>query len=303
MHTRRNSITIGVLWLALMVIGVFGYKKGTGKIKDLKIKNKELTQQLDGSLEIIKTLNTVENQYSLLKQNWEQFPKKIIATNEPSFSLYYLSWLTKKYDVSLGFDFELNSINDDGDIKTFKFTLSGEGSYHGIYRLISLLTENPLLYQIESFSLQTKKDNDLLNFNMQIKGFSLNPKWESGQEFTFDSMEPVAEASFFHDAFKPLRTRLEQKPRTNMSRTKVSKPKPKRKEEELIDVHQTTLQAVANGKVYLKDKSGKLITLKAGDKVHMGSLRTINQKKSEVEFILDQQGDTKKVTLGLGYKK
>ena len=246
----------------------------------------------------------VEDKYRILMQNWLNSHKKIVAADEPSFSLYYLNWLVNTYNLSLDFDFTLNDMRGNGHISAFDFTLSGDGSYHDLYRLILFLTENPLLYKIESFYLHRKKEDvNLLDFKMQIKGFSLTEKWQSEQEFTFDSIKPIAETVHFYDAFKPLYRKFEPKKASNMFQKKIQKPATKPKDDKLIDIEKTSLQAVANGRVYLKDKKGKLITLKIGDKVHLGSLTNINQKKSEVEFVLEEGGATKKVTLGLGYKK
>lgn len=304
MYARRNAITIGLLWIVLMLIGIFWYIRETKQLEEVKIKNEELTHQLDGSLEVVKALNSVEDKYRLLKQNWVGAAKKILATDEPSFSLYYLNWLVNNYNIILDFDFVLNNITDNGDVTTFIFTLTGEGSYHDLYRLIWLLTENPLLYQIESFSLsQDPGDIDILNFKMQIRGFSLKRELDSGQQFNFASMRSDVEIGLFHDAFRPLRPKQEVRRIASMFRKEVPKPVLKPKDDGLVDIRHSTLQAVANSKVYLKDKNGKLITLKKGDKVRMGRLLRINQKKSEVEFILNKGGVTQKVTLGLGYKK
>lgn len=302
MNTRRNSITIGLLWLSLIFIGSLWYTKETKQLKKMNIKNKKLSQQLDGSLEVIQTLKSTENKYYLLKQKWDQAPKKILAVEEPSFSLHYLNWLVNKYDLLLDFDFALDNINNnEDDISTFRFTLTGEGSYHDIYHLIWLITKNPLLYQIESFFLRSSPN--LLDFKMEIQGFSLTEKWGVDHKFSLDSMRPVASISLFHDAFKSLRTSQKPKRTANMFYREISKPLSKPKADGLIDVAQSTLQAVANGRAYLKDKNGKLIGLKVGDKVHLGILKNINQKKSEVEFILNKQGVNQKITLGLGYKK
>ncbi len=302
MYAKRNSITIGILWLLLLVVGIFWYSRENKKTKQLRLKQKELTQQLDGSLEIIKTLESVQNQYRILKEKWDFSPKQILAAEEPSFSLEYLNWLVNHHNFALEFDFVLKNVTDNVDIVTFNFLLSGEGSYHDLFRLIWFLTENPLLYQIESFSVnQSREDRNLINFKMEIKGFSSKQKLAGQQEFSFDSMKPLAQNVMFHDAFKPLMRSMPRPPRqrTSIFRRETPKVKPKPIDKGLVDIETSTLQAVANGRVYIKDKNNKLITLKVGDKVKSGTLTRINQKKSEVEFFLGNRT----VTLGLGYKK
>ncbi len=304
MYATRNAITIGLLWLILSTIGFLWIKSESRETQELKSKNKQLSQMLDGSLEVAQKLSATEAKFRFLNQRWSEAPKIMLSVEEPSFSLYYLNWLIDNYDLSLEFDFVLNNMGTANDISTFTFTLTGEGSYQDIYNLIFFLSRNPLLYQIESFSINQNKDNTaLLDFKMQIKGFSLSPNWEMQHEFNFSNIKPAVQTAVFHNVFESLRKPQMVTRSNDMFRAVAEKPKSIERTDNLLNVEQTTLQAVTTNKVYLKDKTGKLITLKVGDKVHLGNLEKINQKKSEVEFIIEQGGVTKKVTLGLGYIK
>jgi len=304
MYAKRNSITIALLWVIIMVIGIFFYTNENKKIKALKSTNAKLRTKLDGSLEIIQALEAVESKYRLLQEKWQHAPKQIIAADEPSFSLYYLNWLINKFNIPLEFDFELKDIKRSGDILSFNFLISGEGSYHDLYRFIWFLTENPLLYQIETFSLTQSKDNsNTIDFTMLIKGFSLTGEWESDQQFSLNTMKPVAERFQFHDSFRPLYKVIKPKRSNNMFRRDIKKVRVKTVDKSLIDIESATLQAVANNRVYIKDSNGKLHSMKVGDKVRYGTLIRINKKQSEVQFSLEKQGVTKTVTLGLGYRK
>lgn len=304
MYAKRNSITIGILWLILLTVGIFWHSKEGKKIKVFQTKNNELRQKLDGSNEIMKALEAVESEYRTLKEKWTFAPKQIVAADEPSFSLYYFNWLVNNYQIPLEFDFELKDIGNQNDLLTFRFLLAGEGSYQDLYRFIWFVTENPLLYQIESFSIsQSKEANDLIDFTMQIRGFSLTQGSDSEQDFNFAMMKPVAENLQFHNAFKSLAQIPKPTTGEMTFRRDVPKIKPITVDPNLVDIESAALQAVANGKAYIKDKNGKLVTLKLGEKVRSGTLTTINQKKSEVVFTLDKDGVTKTVTLGLGYKK
>ena len=186
-----------------------------------------LSQQLDGSLEIVQALNSVKSEHVSLLQRWDQAPKQILAADEPSFTLYYLNWLLTNYDVLLDFDFTLNKMTTDGDILKFSFTLAGEGPYHDIYRLIRFITKNPILYQIESIFIQNKnEDSNFLSFQMQIHGFSLTKEWEAEREFSFASIKPITENLLFHDAFKPLRKNRKSQNNGNMFQQKITRKAP-----------------------------------------------------------------------------
>lgn len=304
MYAKRNSITIGILWALLLAIGIFWYSQENKKIKTLRVKNKQLSQQLDGSLEIAKALQGVDQEYRLLREKWDLSPKQIIASEEPSFSLDYLNWLVNENNFNLEFDFELKNITENGDITTFRFLLTGEGSYQDLFRLIWYLTKNPLLYQIETFTInQSQNMKNLIEFMMELKGFSLTQKLATQREFNFSSMQPLVENALFYDSFKPLNRAEPVRQASTVFRKETPQLTPKPVDKGLVDIESATLQAVANGRVYIKDKNNKLLTMRAGDKVQYGTLTTINQKKSEVEFVLEKAGGARTITLGLGYKK
>jgi len=304
MHAKRNSITLGILLLILLTIGVFWYNKENKKIKALKIRNTKLRQKLDGSIEIMKALEAVESEYRVLNEKWSHAPKQIVAADEPSFSLYYLNWLVNNYRIPVEFDFELKSISNNNELLTFRFLLAGEGSYQDLYRFIWFVTKNPLLYQIESFSIrQSNNSANLIGFTMLIKGFSSTQSRESGQDFSFTMMKPVVQNMQFNDVFKSLNQVQKPTWRANIVRRDVPKIKPITVDPALVNIETAALQAVANGRAYIKDRNGKMLTLKSGEKVRFGTLTRINQKRSEVEFVLNKNGITKTVILGLGYKK
>lgn len=308
MYAKRNSITIGILWIVLLIGGIYWSTHENKTIKSLQVKQEQLSQQLDGSLEIVKRLQSVENEYQILKEKWDFSPKQILAADEPSFSLSYLNWLVNKNSIPLEFDFELKNTVTAGDILTFSFQLKGDGTYNDFYRLVWFLTQNPLLYQIETFSIKQSRDSDnVIEFTLLIKGFSSTQKLKSGGEFSFDSIRPVSRTTQFYDAFKPLTIVRPPKRQTNTmfrrSAPKITQKSQKSFDPKLLNIEEATLQAVANERAYFKDKSGKIMSLKIGDKVRYGHLQSVNHRKSEVEFLLNKEGSTQKVILGLGYKK
>ncbi|MDZ7264320.1 MAG: hypothetical protein ONB16_07025 [candidate division KSB1 bacterium] len=304
MYAKRNRITIGVLWLLLMAIGGYWYSREIKLIKDLKAKNIELSKQLDGSMEIVQALNAVETQYQTLKMKWEQSPKKIIMADEPTFSLNYINWLVNNFNIPLDFDFELSHVSEDGDITNFAFLFTGEGSYYDLYRFIWLLSENPLLYQVETFNIRlADNSSSLLEFVLRIKGFALKQELDSGYQFSFDNVKPYVERVSFHDAFKPLTGSQRPRPVADMFKREAASVAPQIEEKGLLNIMQCELQALTHDRIYIRDNQGKLVTLRIGDRVRSGSLTSINRKKSEAEFTITSDGGTKTVILGLGYRK
>ncbi len=304
MYAKRNSITIAILWLLILCAGIYWINSENKKIRQSKAKQNELRQKLDGSIEVMRALAAVETEYQTLKARYNSAPKQIIAAEEPSFSLHYFNWLTTTYKIPLEFDFELKDMGSTDDLLSFRFLLAGEGTYQDLFRFIWYITENPVLYQIETFNISQSKDTPgLIKFSMMVKGFSLKQTAVSAAEFDFGMIKPVAENYQFHNAFKSLIQSPKPAPSITPIHSEVPKIKAITVDPNLVDVEKSALQAVANGRIYIKDQNGKLVTLKLGERVRYGKLVNINQKKSEVEFLLEDAGGGKSLILGLGYKK
>ncbi len=67
--------------------------------------------------------------------------------------------------------------------------------------------------------------------------------------------------------------------------------------EDLVDVEQSTLIGLSQGKVFLKDQNGEFTTLKPGDEVYLGELRSINQQDKSATFMLNKGGVVERVIL------
>ncbi len=304
MYAKRNNITLAILWVLILSAGIFWINHENKKIRQSKAQINDLRQKLDGSIEVMKALASVEAEYQSLKEKYQFAPKQIYAAEEPSFSLHYFNWLTTTYRIPLEFDFELKDMSSKDDLLTFRFLLAGEGSYQDLYRFIWFITKHPLLYQIETFRFSHAKESPgKIEFSMMVKGFSLNQTTGSAPQFDFEKITLIAENQQFHNAFKSLIQTPKPAAVQSPFRTEAPKIKAITVDPNLVDIEKATLQAVANGRAYIKDQNGKLVTLKLGEKVRYGTLVNINQRKSEVEFALDREGTPKSLILGLGYTK
>ena len=303
MYVKRNSITIALLVALVLICGFIWHSRETKILKEVTLKNKELAKQFAGSRQVAQTLETVEKKYDILKEAWDQAPKKILSAEEPALTVSYINWLTNENRISFDFDFILDNISKNQEISFFSFTLTGDATYYDIYQFIWYLTQNPLLYQIEDFSLQRKEENsNVLSFKVKATGYFMDQELEMKHGFDFESIKSVSKSTQFHDVFKS----TIQKPKPRIAKTvfyKSTKPIVNKVNKDLLDVNTISLQALANGRAYILTQDKKMKTLQVGDKVRSGSLIAIDKEKSEAVFSVRINGFDKRITLGLGYKK
>ncbi len=297
MFAKRNSITLAALWLILLIIGIFWYINDTRSLVAMMKEQVELSSVLKDSQKEIKRLVSIENKYTELNELWLNSDKKIIAADEPAFSLSYINWIMSRNNLPIDFDFTLNSKGKAESHTKFVYTLNGEGSYKNIMRLIWYLTYEPILYQINSINLRrTSKGQDFLQFNIKLQGYSVENDLELDG---YSELVPTSQSdlSSHYDVFNPL---IKPKPKIIKREVVIPKLPPKKPGE--INVEKATLKAITNNSIFITD-GGDLKELKVGDAVYLGKLIGINQSTNEATFVLTKFGQSQSITLSLDYRK
>ncbi|MGH7597231.1 MAG: hypothetical protein ACREOI_12820 [bacterium] len=298
MYAKRNSLTILAFLLLLSGVGFFWYRSEAKDLERVSGKNKELTTQLRGALEVAETLANVTAERDSLQRLWEESPKKILNTEEPAFSLSYINWLIRTHNLALDFDFYLNDKKNKTEYTVFTYTLSGEGDYRNFCALVWHMTRNPLLYHIKSVTMR-RSDNDpkLVSFNVTFEGYSMNKDWEVKQEVAMASTSFNWEAEFRHDSFESLFPPvIEVKPEPKAAPKPVVEAPFKPKEPPgLLDVETATLLAITKDKAYLRAKDGKVVPLKVGDQVRRGRLARLEPSRNQAEFQLENESGSSRI--------
>jgi Tfp pilus assembly protein PilO len=300
MFARRNSITLAIIWLLLLSIGIFWYLKDARQLVDVLKEQRNLSNILSTSQAEIKRLTELEKTHDELKEQWLNAPKVIISAEEPSFSLSYINWISSNNNLTLDYDFVLNEKKKTGNFTKFVYTLSGEGTYNDIYKLIWYLTYEPILYKINSISLsRTNPNSELLRFNMKLQGFTVDSESGMSEEFSEIRTTNGKTVRLQYDIFSPL---VKPKP-VVVKKAKPEKPKLPPKLPGEIDVEKAALKAVTNSSIFISEGNSGVVELRIGDRVYLGRLVGINQKTNEAEFIITKFGKSQRIILGIDQRK
>lgn len=300
MFAKRNAVTLALIWILLLTAGLFWYFRDGGKLAEIQAKEKQLQAQLKESQEQVKRLTQVESVHDEINEKWSHSPKRIIAADEPSFTLSYLNWIMTSNNLDIFYDFVLNGKKENEDCTTFNYTLTGEGGYNDIYKMIWHLTYEPILYNINSLSLTHA--GDLLKFNMKLQGFTADSS-ETELQDDLSGLQRLSQTNGVarqRDIFDPL-----IKPRPVVRSTPKPQPKPTLppKQPGEIDVEKATLKAVTPNSIFLAEGNSGLKELKIGDPVYLGRLVGINQQRNEAEFLITKFGRTHTVVLRMDERK
>ena len=206
MFAVRNSFTLAVIWLLLLITGIFLYVRDTRALVKLLDERKDVSQKLTESQEQIKRLTKVENVHTEIQDNWLNSPKRIISADEPSFTLSYINWIITTHGLrDIYYDFVLNEKKDIGKHTQFIYTLRGEGTYGDINKLIWYLTYEPILYKINTLSLAPGgTDSDYIRFTMKLQGFTVESVSDEIEDFTQYRPASFTNNQNTYDVFRPL---------------------------------------------------------------------------------------------------
>lgn len=301
MYTKKNSIILSVLLAIVISVGITLELKGNRRIETLEHQNDALTEKLNGSMEIVKTWNELQDAYDLLVERWANSRKRILAADEPALTISYIHWLTTENKFGMEFDFALNSVEPQENISSFSFSISGEGSYEAIYDFIKYLTEHPILYKIENIKLTQQEENpEVLNYTIDIRGYFLNQKWKLKEDFDFTQVAINKDHTNFYDVFKPLvRERVKVSKAAEAPGTRVNQSPEKQEKVKDSELTKFKLLAVTKDAVYMLSSGKKLIKMQPGQTAYGGKLLRIDQQKSMAHFLVTQNGSQKEITFGL----
>ncbi len=291
MFARRNSLTLAVVWIIFLSVGSFWYFRDANRLLGALSEQAETRETLKRSRTEIGRLTVVETAHDTLNSQWQKAPKRIISADEPSFTLAYLNWILTANKLNIYYDFVLNSKNESQNVIKFTYTLTGEGSYDDINRLIWHLTYEPILYQIQSLNLRVGAEEGFRRFTMTLEGYSVKGQASVDENFSESAGGVALGYKRQGDIFRAIAGK-----RVARSKTREVNALPKKKPGE-IDISKASLKAVTPNAVFISEAGGPLKQVRVGDRVYLGNLVAINQQKNQAEFMISKRGRAERVIL------
>ncbi len=303
MFAKRNSLTLVLIWIVILAVGTFWYFQDVKKLTAALTQQKNSKRLLEESQKEIRRLTDVETTHTDISHNWQERPKRIISAEEPAFTLSYLNWILQSNNLNIYYDFVLNSKTQKDDVTEFTYTLTGEGTYRDLNRMLWHITYEPILYVINSFILdQTSQDSEYLRFTIKLKGFTVESKEEADETFV-DYTQSSGNVYIPNiDVFKPLVNAPPPPKKTFVAKEKVKPTLPKKQPGE-INVENASLKAVTANSIFLSEGSSGLKELKLGSSVYLGKLVRIDQQRNEAEFIITKFGKSQRIVLTIDQRK
>lgn len=285
-NTTRNALILFVFFIFLASIGgyyVLGYQPG--QIKKKQVELESLNQQfLD-----VSTLTVI---YDSLQKESERIDSilynmaKAIPFRQSMTDTYNdILNITRSFSKYTRVDIEFEKTESIGAASVDYFTISGQGEFADVFKLIYELEKSKKLYKISSLNLRnatlTTGKGEIryqVEFDIKLESYFTA---DTNLALNYEQIKP-REFKFISNLFYPL-----------------IQPDIPPNYEALLEVDGATLLAIIPDAVFIMDKSGNSYTLSEGDPVYLGYLTKINYDLQQCEFLLNRGGIIERVILKL----
>lgn len=273
----RNTIALAVLLFLVFIIG--GYISVISqprKLKEIAKETQHVEIQLQDKTSQLAAISAMQNTLRETIHRWNNRLKEIPQFDISSQTYGYLSRIIDE-SGSMKLNMMFNGTKSFAQYGYNTYHVVGSAEFPNIFRFLWLLENGRRLYKITMISMKSQEKLDTtgnlptiqLNYEMDIQSY-----FTSEQSLNTPVMNPDSTPEpIMSNPFEP--AIFEQVPKNTKN---------------LVDVNTISVKAVADSKALVMDGSGRLITLKLGDKVYLGKVETINPEDGSIVFKMNRGG-------------
>jgi len=284
-YALRNTLIIGVLLALVLSGGLYWVRNRLPKrIEALEERKKERKEYLEQLTRIYDVYSSIQSQLDSMRRARAGRRKALPSSAPPSVLLAYLDRLLRTDRSGLTFTFSFQTSVDRRDYGYTVCRLVGEGPFRDLYRLLWRIEHGEPLVKIASLRLQrTEKafDNRKLygwvSFELVLEAY-YSPKYAA-----LDEPWPIPSGDEIPDLY-------------NLFYPLVLPELPPNKEG-LPEVEGAQLLAVVGDRIYIRDRKGRLVALREGDRVYLGRLLRVDPDRGKAVFLLNKGGILQKIVL------
>lgn len=282
----RSLLILILLFIVTVVLG--GFYVLAYQPKQIKVK----TAELETLNQQFKDVETLISMYDSLKTESDKIDSilyhqaKAIPFRESITDTYNdIISISKNFSKYTRINIEYDRTEQLGAASVDYFTLTGQGDFNDVFRLIYELEKSKKLYKITSLNLTnstltTGKGEILYQVQFEIE---LQSYFTTDKNLALNYEEPAQKKVYYiSDYFYPL-----------------IQPDIPPNFDGLLELEGASLLAIIPDAVFIMDRNGNAYTLSEGDPVYLGYLTRIDYDNQQCEFLLNRGGIIEKVILKL----
>lgn len=284
-NTQRNTLVLGILLTFLLIIGGSQLQRLNKKTGLLKTKNKDSEAKIRALEYQLSKIDSLRYQYAMQQELLAQQSKIIISSDTPTITYEYLLTLLKWMGRPVQFDFAMSEAKKQEAV-WHEYVISGRTNYRDLIYLTNNLEHQRAVLTIEELSIGADgiAASDSVSFSMVLRTHFQ----EGGSEAAALTKKEIPKVYTGYMAFK--------------SRIYETAP-PVEYDPALVAIDSSTLIAITENRIFLRDDQKIIRILAVGDKVRDGYLYAIDIRNGKAVFKINLHGIPENQTLFLNPEK
>lgn len=280
-YAIRNTLILLVTLLTIVGAG-FSYSKFF-----LESRVERLGENLVSKQNELNSRQDINTQFTELNTRYEaalevisNYDKILFSSNKPDDVFDFLNRVNQEGGFEIYFDFIYTDSIPNNEYGIIQSSLAGYGNYQSLTDFINRIEHSQLLNKVSGLTISpARQDNDLRVVNF---AFDLESYYEKTNIFdsTLTSGIKLDEnISTYNPIYPLIQTSIEP----NV--------------DGLTDVRSSRLIGITENRVFVRNQSGRIVSLKEGDPVYLGRLVFIDLENKTATFNLDIGGIQEVITL------
>ena len=281
-YAVRNTIIL-LVSLFLIVGSGYSYLKFF-----LEAERDSLQQELDTKKRDFNTKQNINNEFSDLNNRYqkalkfiEDYDKSLYPSNKPDDVFDFINSISEKSGGKIFYDFVFNDTIPSNQYGIIESQLSGYGNYAEVTNFINRIENSQLLNKISELTISPgRRDDDIndINFSFHLESYYQKAAIFDSLSYDYNIVKD-SDISTYNPLYPLIQTTFPAN------------------DEGLVNVGSSRMVGITGNRVFLIGQGGKVISLKKGDRVYLGTLTNIDLQKKTATFNLNKGGIQEVVTL------
>lgn len=281
-YAIRNTLILLTTLLLILGLG-FSYSKFflESKVEDLQSSLTNKQNDFSSKQDINSQFTELNTRYEAALEVMGNYDKIMYPTNKPDDVYDFLNRVNSEGGYQISFDFIYSDSVPNNEYGVLQSSIAGFGDYAALTDFINRIEHSQLLNKVSELNIAPARQEDdlrMVNFSFSLESFyektSLSDSVGAVSTIILDE-----EISTYNPIYPLIQPSIE----ANL--------------EGLTDVRSSRLIGMTSSRIFIRNQTGRIISLKLGDRVYLGTLADIDLENNTATFNLDLGGIPEVVTL------
>lgn len=273
-----------LLTTLLLILGLgFSYSKFflESKVEDLQSSLTNKQNDFSSKQDINSQFTELNTRYEAALEVMGNYDKIMYPTNKPDDVYDFLNRVNSEGGYQISFDFIYSDSVPNNEYGVLQSSIAGFGDYAALTDFVNRIEHSQLLNKVSELNIAPARQEDdlrMVNFSFSLESFyektSLSDSVGAVSTIILDE-----EISTYNPIYPLIQPSIE----ANL--------------EGLTDVRSSRLIGMTSSRIFIRNQTGRIISLKLGDRVYLGTLADIDLENNTATFNLDLGGIPEVVTL------